>query len=51
MALLKWAMTWKRSKTAEAREYLTRALEIFERLGTLNDPETVKHALAELPGP
>jgi tetratricopeptide (TPR) repeat protein len=34
----------------QAREYLTRALEIFERLGTLGEPEKVRQALAELPG-
>ena len=34
---------------AQAREYLTRALEIFERLGTLGEPEKVRQALAELP--
>jgi hypothetical protein len=35
---------------AQAREYLTRALEIFERLGTLGEPEKVRQALAELSG-
>ena len=35
---------------AQAREYLTRALGIFERLGTLGEPEKVRQALAELPG-
>jgi len=33
----------------QAREYLTKALEIFERLGTLIEPDKVKKALAELP--
>ncbi len=33
----------------EAREYLTKALEIFERLGTLIEPDKVKQELAELP--
>jgi tetratricopeptide (TPR) repeat protein len=33
----------------EAREYLTTALEIFERLGTLTEPDKVRQALAELP--
>ncbi len=34
---------------AQAREYLTRALGIFERLGTLGEPEKVRQALAKLP--
>jgi len=34
---------------ARAREYLTKALEIFERLGTLIEPEKVREILAELP--
>jgi class 3 adenylate cyclase/tetratricopeptide (TPR) repeat protein len=33
----------------EAREYLTKALEIFERLGTLIEPDKVRKELAELP--
>ena len=33
----------------EAREYLTNALEIFERLGTLIQPDKVKEELAWLP--
>jgi class 3 adenylate cyclase/tetratricopeptide (TPR) repeat protein len=33
----------------QAREYLTQALEIFERLGTLGEPDKVRQALAELP--
>src|SRR5262249_4546612 len=33
----------------QAREYLTRALEIFERLGTLGEPDKVRQVLAELP--
>jgi tetratricopeptide (TPR) repeat protein len=32
-----------------AGEYLTKALEIFERLGTLIEPDKVKQELAELP--
>jgi tetratricopeptide (TPR) repeat protein len=32
----------------QAREYLTKALEIFERLGTLLEPEKVREELAEL---
>ena len=35
---------------AQAREYFTRALRIFERLGTLGEPDKVRKALAELPG-
>jgi tetratricopeptide (TPR) repeat protein len=34
----------------EARKYLTDALEIFERLGTLIEPDKVREELAELPG-
>ncbi|MFC1858855.1 adenylate/guanylate cyclase domain-containing protein [Thermodesulfobacteriota bacterium] len=34
---------------AKAREYLTQALEIFERLGTPTEPDKVKEILAELP--
>ena len=33
----------------EARKYLTDALEIFERLGTLLEPERVTKELGELP--
>ena len=36
-------------KIGEARTYLTRALEIFERLGTLIEPDKVRAGLAELP--
>ena len=32
----------------QAREYLTKALEIFERLGTLMEPDKVRKELAEL---
>jgi len=35
---------------AQAREHLTKALEIFERLGTLLEPDRVREALAQLPG-
>jgi tetratricopeptide (TPR) repeat protein len=38
-----------KGQIAQAREYLTKALEIFERLGTLIEPDKVKKALAELP--
>jgi tetratricopeptide (TPR) repeat protein len=34
---------------APAREYLTKALKIFERLGTLIEPDKVREILAELP--
>ena len=34
---------------AEARRYLTQALAIFERLGTLIEPDKVRKELAELP--
>ena len=34
----------------QAREYLNKALEIFERLGTLIEPDKVRKELAELPG-
>jgi tetratricopeptide (TPR) repeat protein len=33
----------------EARKYLTKALEIFERLGTLIEPDKVKKELSQLP--
>ena len=36
-------------KIAEARGYLAMALEIFERLGTLIEPENIRKELAELP--
>jgi len=35
--------------TERAREYLTQALEILERLGTLIEPDKVREELAELP--
>jgi hypothetical protein len=38
-----------RAEFAEARRYLTPALEIFERLDTLLEPEKVRKELAELP--
>jgi len=34
---------------AQAREYLKKALEIFERLEILNWPDKVKKELADLP--
>ncbi len=39
----------RQGRIEEARDYLTRALEIFERLGTLIDPDTVRAELADLP--
>ena len=35
-------------RTGETRDYLSRALEIFERLGTLIEPDKVRAELAEL---
>jgi len=39
----------QKGQIAQAREYLTKALEIFERLGTLTEPDKVREELAELP--
>ena len=39
----------KQNKIAKAREYLMKALEIFERLCTLIEPDRVKEELAGLP--
>ncbi|UCH06489.1 MAG: tetratricopeptide repeat protein, partial [Deltaproteobacteria bacterium] len=39
----------QKGQTANAREYLTKALEIFERLGTLIEPGRVREKLAGLP--
>jgi hypothetical protein len=36
-------------RTVEARDYFARALEIFERLGTLVEPDKVRADLAALP--
>jgi tetratricopeptide (TPR) repeat protein len=38
----------QQGNTDEAREYLTKALEIFERLGTLIEPDRVREELAGL---
>ena len=38
----------QQGNTEQAREYLTKALEIFERLGTLIEPEKVREELADL---
>jgi tetratricopeptide (TPR) repeat protein len=34
---------------AQAQEYLTKALEVFERLGTLIEPDKIREELAGLP--
>jgi class 3 adenylate cyclase len=39
----------QRGNMTRAREYLTKALDIFERLGTLIEPDKVREKLAELP--
>ena len=39
----------EQNQIAQAREYLIKALEIFERLGTLLEPDKVREILAELP--
>jgi class 3 adenylate cyclase/tetratricopeptide (TPR) repeat protein len=39
----------QQSRFAQAREYLTKALGIFERLGTLIEPDNLREILAELP--
>jgi len=39
----------QKGQITQAREYLTKALEIFERLGTLIEPDKVSEELAELP--
>ena len=39
----------RQGQVAQAREYLTKALEIFERLGTLIEPDKVSEELAGLP--
>jgi class 3 adenylate cyclase/tetratricopeptide (TPR) repeat protein len=41
----------QQGRVAEAREYFTRALEIFDRLGTLIEPDKVRSELAKLPKP
>jgi tetratricopeptide (TPR) repeat protein len=38
----------QRGNIGKAKKYLTEALEIFERLGTLSEPEKVKKELAEI---
>ena len=39
----------QQGNVSQARDYLTRALEIFNRLGTLLEPDKVRQALAKLP--
>jgi tetratricopeptide (TPR) repeat protein len=39
----------QKGQIAQAREYLMKALEIFERLGTLLEPDKVREELAGLP--
>jgi len=39
----------QQGQIGQARKYLTKALEIFERLGTLIEPDKVRNELAELP--
>ncbi len=39
----------QKGQIAQAREYLTKALEIFERLGTLIEPDKVREELTGLP--
>jgi len=39
----------EQNRIVQAREYLTKALEIFERLDTLLEPDRVREILAELP--
>ena len=39
----------QQNQFAQGREYLTKALEIFERLGTLIEPDRLREILAKLP--
>ena len=39
----------KQGEIAQSHEYLIKALEIFERLGTLTEPDKVRKELAKLP--
>jgi tetratricopeptide (TPR) repeat protein len=38
----------RQGDVGQARQYLTKALEIFERLGTLIEPDKVREELADL---
>lgn len=49
LPIQEWGRLHKlRGEHAEARRYLTQALESFERLGTLIAPNKVRKGLAEL---
>ena len=39
----------QKGQIEKARDYLSKALDIFERLGTLIEPEKVREILADLP--
>jgi tetratricopeptide (TPR) repeat protein len=39
----------QKGQIVQAHEYLTKALEIFERLGTLIESDKIREELAELP--
>ena len=39
----------QQGKVGQAREYITKALEIFEQLGTLIEPDKIREELAKLP--
>jgi tetratricopeptide (TPR) repeat protein len=41
----------QRGQIPQARKYLTKALEIFERLGTLIEPEKLREIMAKMPEP
>jgi tetratricopeptide (TPR) repeat protein len=50
MAYAAYARLYKKQgEIGRAREYLTKALEIFERLGILIQPDKIKEELASLP--
>ena len=36
------------NRVTQARKYLTMALEIFDRLGTLREPDKIKETLTQL---
>ena len=40
----------KKGNIVQAREYLTKALELFEHLGTLVEPDKIRKEMADLPG-
>jgi tetratricopeptide (TPR) repeat protein len=39
----------QQNQIAQAKEYLVKALKIFERLGTLLEPDKIREILGELP--